>query len=177
MRSSARWHQVMAYYKAGEGLAATIPGVRALWPHPLSLGLPYRGRSGSFSFPLTCLRSRPNISAHNYRPWEWLATIGPGPSLKRGGRSVVKKNLALVCSLPLLLICASLQITAATQNPLALTHITVIDTTGGPAQPDMTIVTRGDRIVQVGKSTNVRVPPGSQVVDAAGKFLIPGLWD
>jgi imidazolonepropionase-like amidohydrolase len=60
---------------------------------------------------------------------------------------------------------------------LAITHVTVIDATGSPAQPDMTVVIEGDRIAVVGKSAEVSLPNGAQVVDATGKFLIPGLVD
>ena len=62
-------------------------------------------------------------------------------------------------------------------RPLVFTHVTVIDATGAPAQPDMTVVIRGDRIAELGKSGTVQAPDGAQVVDATGKFLIPGLWD
>lgn len=61
--------------------------------------------------------------------------------------------------------------------PLAFTHVTVIDATGSPSQPDMTVIIEGDRIADVGKSANVSVPEGAQVVDATGKFMIPGLVD
>ncbi|MDX2034150.1 MAG: amidohydrolase family protein [Blastocatellia bacterium] len=60
---------------------------------------------------------------------------------------------------------------------LALTQVTVIDATGGPAQPEMTVVISGDRIVELGKTGRVRVPKDAVVVEAGGKFLIPGLWD
>lgn len=39
----------------------------------------------------------------------------------------------------------------------------------------MTVVITGDRISAVGD--NISVSAGAQVVDATGKFLIPGLWD
>jgi hypothetical protein len=58
---------------------------------------------------------------------------------------------------------------------LAITQVTVIDTDKGVAAPDMTVVVRGDRILSVVKAG--AVPPGAQVVDGRGKFLIPGLWD
>jgi imidazolonepropionase-like amidohydrolase len=68
-----------------------------------------------------------------------------------------------------------------TQNPrpnqLVLTHVTVIDATGAPASSDMTVVITGDRITELGQTQKVRVPKDAQVVDATGKFLIPGLWD
>jgi imidazolonepropionase-like amidohydrolase len=60
---------------------------------------------------------------------------------------------------------------------LLLQNVTVIDGTGAPAQPNMSVVIHGDRIVTVGKSGAVRVPKGTTIVDASGKFLIPGLWD
>ena len=63
------------------------------------------------------------------------------------------------------------------QPALVFTHVTVIDATGAPAKPDMTVVVRGDRIEALGKTANLNVPDNVQVVDAAGKFLIPGLWD
>ncbi len=60
---------------------------------------------------------------------------------------------------------------------IAFIHVTVIDTTGGPAHPDMTVVIAGDRITQAGTTPLPAIPKGAKVVDATGKFLIPGLWD
>lgn len=60
---------------------------------------------------------------------------------------------------------------------VAITNVTVIDATGAPAQPDMTVVVRGDRIATLGASREVPVPRGATIVDGAGKFLIPGLSD
>jgi imidazolonepropionase-like amidohydrolase len=62
-------------------------------------------------------------------------------------------------------------------KPLVITHVTVIDVTGKPAQPDQTVVIRGPRIVDIGQSKVLTVPKDAQVVDGTGKFLIPGLWD
>ncbi|HEV7703396.1 MAG TPA: hypothetical protein VGO46_03845, partial [Gemmatimonadaceae bacterium] len=44
-------------------------------------------------------------------------------------------------------------------------------------QPGMTVVMTGDRISAVGKDGSVKIPAGATVIDAAGKSLIPGLWD
>jgi tetratricopeptide (TPR) repeat protein len=63
------------------------------------------------------------------------------------------------------------------QRVLVITHVTVIDTTGGPARSNETVIVHGDRITEEGRSGRVRIPSGSQTVDASGKFLIPGLWD
>lgn len=89
----------------------------------------------------------------------------------------MRKNFTVLCFLFLLSSPVWPQVPSAKQRPLVLTHVTVIDTTGAPAQPDVTVVIRGDRIVGMGKSGKIRVRAGSQVVNAAGKFLIPGLWD
>ncbi len=60
---------------------------------------------------------------------------------------------------------------------LAFTHVTVIDATGSPAQPNMTVVIAGGRIAAIGSSADVTIPESVEVVDATGKFLIPGLVD
>lgn len=61
--------------------------------------------------------------------------------------------------------------------PLVFTHVTVIDATGAPAKPDMTVVITGEHITAIGKTGDVRMPKDAMVVNATGKFLIPGLWD
>lgn len=62
-------------------------------------------------------------------------------------------------------------------QPLALRHVTVLDTTGAPARADMTVIITENRITTIGQADEVHIPPEAQVVDAAGKFVIPGLWD
>lgn len=62
-------------------------------------------------------------------------------------------------------------------KPLIFTHVTVIDATGAPAKPEMSLVVAGSRIIALGRSGKVRIPNGAEVINATGKFLIPGLWD
>jgi len=81
----------------------------------------------------------------------------------------------LVCLLPLDV--SGRQKAGSGQTALVFTHVTVIDATGAPAKPDMTVVVRGDRIAALDKTGKLTVPRNAQVVDATGKFLIPGLWD
>jgi hypothetical protein len=64
-----------------------------------------------------------------------------------------------------------------TQAPIVFTHATVIDVTGSPPKRDTTVVITGDRISAIGDSASISLPGDAQVVDAHGKFLIPGLWD
>jgi hypothetical protein len=67
--------------------------------------------------------------------------------------------------------------TLARAESVALIHVTVIDATGVPPQPDMTVVITDGRITDVTKDDDVKLPPNIHKVDARGKFLIPGLWD
>jgi imidazolonepropionase-like amidohydrolase len=75
------------------------------------------------------------------------------------------------------LLAAPLSAQPQPQAPFAFTHVTVIDATGAPPQADMVVVISGERITALGASGKVELPPDAQVVDATGKFLIPGLWD
>jgi len=60
---------------------------------------------------------------------------------------------------------------------LAIKRVTVIDATGRGPEPNMTAIVDGDRIVAVGPWRKTHIPRKAVVVDGAGKFLIPGLWD
>jgi imidazolonepropionase-like amidohydrolase len=60
---------------------------------------------------------------------------------------------------------------------LAITHATVIDATGAPPQPDMTVLITDHRIAAVSGSLSISIPRNAHIIDATGKFLIPGLVD
>lgn len=58
-----------------------------------------------------------------------------------------------------------------------LTHVSVIDATGAALQRDRNVVIADGRIRSLGPSGRVPALAGARIVDASGKFLIPGLWD
>src|SRR5947209_17274080 len=61
---------------------------------------------------------------------------------------------------------------------IAITGGTLIDVTGkNRPLADSTIVIVDGRIAAAGRSKSVAVPQGATIVDAAGKTIIPGLWD
>ncbi|MFE4497031.1 amidohydrolase family protein [Streptomyces niveus] len=60
-------------------------------------------------------------------------------------------------------------------GPLALTHVTVIDGSGAPPAPDMTVVVEDGRITGLAPSARTRLRPGIRTVDLTGKYLTPGL--
>lgn len=66
---------------------------------------------------------------------------------------------------------------AQSSRPLVLTNVTIIDATGKPAQRGMTVLIEGDRVAKLFKTGQTKLPPNAEVIDASGKFLIPGLWD
>ncbi len=58
---------------------------------------------------------------------------------------------------------------------VVLRNVTLIDMKDEQPKPNMTVVISGNRIKEIGKS--VKIPRNAQIIDAGGKFLIPGLWD
>jgi imidazolonepropionase-like amidohydrolase len=87
----------------------------------------------------------------------------------------ILETTLLIILLPVLLFAQPKEQSAS--KSLVLTHISVIDATGSPAKPDMTVVITGEHIAALGKTGAVRIPKNAQIVNAAGKFLMPGLWD
>jgi imidazolonepropionase-like amidohydrolase len=80
--------------------------------------------------------------------------------------------------LPLLaLLLVPLFSAAEPSSKLAITHVTLIDATGRPPQPDQTVLIDGGRIAAVGASAKIKVPKATRTIDGSGKFLVPGFWD
>lgn len=67
--------------------------------------------------------------------------------------------------------------TESSAQSLIITHVTVINTTGGPPLIDRTVVMNNHRIASVAAAAKATFPKATRVIDASGKFLIPGLWD
>src|SRR5580658_6396603 len=88
----------------------------------------------------------------------------------------MKRNAGVLWAFVLLSL-LGMQSLGAKEEPLVFIHATVIDATGAPAQPDVTVVITGDRITAMGQSASAQTPANARIVDATGKFLIPGLWD
>jgi imidazolonepropionase-like amidohydrolase len=67
---------------------------------------------------------------------------------------------------------------AQTSSPtVAIRHATLIDLTDGSLRPEQTVLIAGNRIVAMGPTYQVRIPGDAELVEAAGGYLIPGLWD
>lgn len=84
-------------------------------------------------------------------------------------------KVLLIVLLPTLLVA---QVQKAAQTPsIVFTDVTVVDVTGAPSKSGMTVIVTGKQISAVGQTGRIRLPKNAQVVNAKGKFLIPGLWD
>ena len=79
-------------------------------------------------------------------------------------------------SLPLMLLFTLFGTRSRCQS-LVIERVTVIDAIGRGAEPNMTVIVDGDRIVAVAPSRRTHIPRKAAVIDGTGKFLIPGLWD
>ena len=61
--------------------------------------------------------------------------------------------------------------------PITILGAKLIDGSGGPAIEDSIIVIRGTRIQAAGARSHTPVPKGGEIIDGAGKVIIPGLID
>jgi imidazolonepropionase-like amidohydrolase len=77
----------------------------------------------------------------------------------------------------LLLLFFPLASRASSSEALVFQHVTVIDGTGRAPQPDQTVVIVGSRITAIGPAGRTKFDKSARVIDARGKYLIPGLWD
>lgn len=63
------------------------------------------------------------------------------------------------------------------EGGLAVVHARLFDPVSRKLVPGTTIVVRGNRIEAVGADGTVKVPEGVEAIDAAGKVVLPGMWD
>ncbi len=66
---------------------------------------------------------------------------------------------------------------APNRPSIAIRGATLVDGSGGAAVPDSLVVVEGNRITAAGPAATTSAAAGAQVVEAVGKFVIPGLMD
>jgi imidazolonepropionase-like amidohydrolase len=71
----------------------------------------------------------------------------------------------------------SKNISGSHESTLAILGGTLIDGTGAAPIPDAAVVIHDGRIVEVGPRYRVKLPKHAEIVDARGKYILPGLWD
>jgi hypothetical protein len=65
----------------------------------------------------------------------------------------------------------------ATTQTLILTNVTVVDTRQGQELPNLTVVVKDGIIQAIAKVGLLDSTPHTQIINASGKYVIPGLWD
>jgi len=78
------------------------------------------------------------------------------------------------------LVCVAVSLVSA-QPPqpaaLAIEGGTLIDGNGGAPVADTVILVQGNKIIGIGKKGQIAIPANARVINAAGKFVLPGLWE
>jgi imidazolonepropionase-like amidohydrolase len=72
---------------------------------------------------------------------------------------------------------ASLAATPATRPAVAFVHAAVVPMDEPRVLADQTVVVSHGRITALGPSASTRIPGGARIVDARGRYLMPGLAD
>ncbi|MFL6284672.1 MAG: amidohydrolase family protein [Pyrinomonadaceae bacterium] len=62
-------------------------------------------------------------------------------------------------------------------TPLVFTNANLFDSETGKTIPNTTVLIAGNRIRAIGPAGTFNVPKNSEVIDAHGRTLMPGLWD
>ena len=62
-------------------------------------------------------------------------------------------------------------------GPVAFRNVQIYDSLAKTFKRGMTVVIADGHIATVGPAAKVKIPAGAQIIDGAGKTLIPGLWD
>ena len=83
----------------------------------------------------------------------------------------MKTILILLCLAP-----AAEAAAATPENVIAIRDATILTVSHGRIEHGMVLI-RGTKIAAVGPNDSVAVPAGAQVIDAAGKFVLPGIVD
>jgi len=65
----------------------------------------------------------------------------------------------------------------ANAQTVALTGATIIDGNGGAPTADGVVIVSGKKIAAIGSRSSVSIPAGARRIDAAGKYVMPGLMD
>ena len=76
-----------------------------------------------------------------------------------------------------LLACQLLLNLSASAATIAIVGGTVVNLDGGESLHDAVVLIDGERIEKIGPRAEVQIPTGAEVVDAAGKWLIPGMMN
>jgi Amidohydrolase family len=93
----------------------------------------------------------------------------------RSRRHSQKRTISALLLLMLPAVAVAAPTASSAPTSLVFTHATVVDVRTGHVLRDQTIVITGDRIIAL--SSRAEIPVKAELVNATGKFVIPGFWD
>lgn len=67
--------------------------------------------------------------------------------------------------------------TLTTSRVVAIVGASVVNLAGGPPTANATVIIEGDRIATIGPAATTAVPQGAEVIQAGGRFIVPGLMN
>lgn len=62
-------------------------------------------------------------------------------------------------------------------SQLCITHVNLVNVNTNKTEADQTIIIEHDRIVATGPSNKIKVPANATIIDATGKYIMPGMTD
>lgn len=68
-------------------------------------------------------------------------------------------------------------LTHVPQGPLLIRNARLYDPRDLSVTPNTSVLIEGERIVRVVADAAMKAPPNAEIIDANGRFLMPGLWD
>jgi imidazolonepropionase-like amidohydrolase len=81
-------------------------------------------------------------------------------------------------SFPFLIVCLLLSLQHSAQTAVyAVTGAAYINTVDGKVIDNAVILVEGDRIKDIGKAGKVKIPAGAAIIEAKGKWILPGMVD
>lgn len=87
----------------------------------------------------------------------------------------IAQRTALLTAVLITIAVGCATVTIPPVDGIAIEHVTLIDGLNAP-RVDQRVIIQGDRIVSI-TPMSAQVASATEVIDATGKYLIPGLWD
>ena len=69
------------------------------------------------------------------------------------------------------------EIAHAPKSDLVIKNVRLFDPRELSVTPGMSVLVRGDRIIRVAPDPDLKTSAAAEIIDAHGRFLMPGLWD
>ncbi len=76
-----------------------------------------------------------------------------------------------------ILVCNSLVVLSQQTQTTAIIHSTIVNVISGKLDNDQTVLIDSNRVNNIGPFKKIKIPAGAVIMDATGKFLMPGMID